>query len=139
MSEESNTPDLIALTRALGAARGVEASMRFFALEPVWDGSRLGLGIYEGRDAVRGLYESWSEAFEDLEEDDQEILDFGNGVTFAASRMSGRPRSGGGAGRTHGVYGWVQVWTAGKVSRITAYPNAEEGRAAAERLAAERR
>jgi len=37
------------------------------------------------------------------------------------------------------VYKFAIAWVEGKIARITAYPNADEARAAAERLANERR
>jgi len=137
-SEEPTIPDLIALTRAMGAAEDVEATMSFFGPDPVWDGSPLGLEIYEGREAIRKSLEDWGEVYEDHEEHDEEILDLGNGIVFTATRLSGHPRSTSGAGRTHGVYGFVMVWSNGELARVTVYPDIDEARAAAERLAEER-
>ena len=138
MAEESTTPDLVALTCAMDAAADVEATMSFFGPDPVWDGSPLGLEIYEGRGAIRKSLEDWIEIYEDLEEDDHEILDVGNGVVFTATRLSGHRRSAGGDIRVHGLYGFVHVWTHGKVSRVTVYPDIDQARAVAERLAKER-
>jgi hypothetical protein len=76
--------------------------------------------------------------FGEHEEVDLELLDLGNGVVFTATRLSGHQRSAGAVGRVHGVYGYVHVWTDGKLSRLTVYPDIDEGRAAAERLAEER-
>jgi ketosteroid isomerase-like protein len=138
MAEESTTRDLIALTRAMGAAEDVETTMSFFGPDPVWDGSPLGLETYEGRDAVRESLEDWIEIYEDQEEDDQEILDLGNGVVFTATRLSGHPRSASATDRIHGVYGFVIVRTEGEISHVTVYPDIDEARAVAERLAEKR-
>jgi hypothetical protein len=61
MPQEAPKLDLIGLTRALGEAEDVETTMSFFGPAPVWDGSPLGLEIYEGRDAIRRSLEEWVE------------------------------------------------------------------------------
>ena len=139
MSEESGTPDLVALTRAFCMAGGrVEEEMSFYGPDPVYDVSPMGIGVFHGRAAIRSFLVDWMTSFERYEEEVQEVLDLGNGIAFAAVRESGRPSGGAGASRTHSVYGFVIVWTDGKIARMTAYPDAEEARVAAERLAAER-
>ena len=69
----------------------------------------------------------------------REILDLGNGIAFAAVRESGRPSGSAVNTRAHSVYGFVIVWIDGKIARMTAYPDVDEARAAAERLAQERK
>ena len=68
----------------------------------------------------------------------QEVLDLGNGIAFATVRESAVPLGSTARARVHSVYGFAVVWVDGKIARITAYPNADEARAAAERLAAAR-
>jgi hypothetical protein len=50
MSEESTTADLVLWRQAIeaGSARDIEATMRFFAPDSVWDNSSVGLGVVEG-------------------------------------------------------------------------------------------
>ena len=138
MPEESTTPDLVALTKAMGAARDVDETLCFYAADAVFDGSRLGLEIYVGRDAIRKSLEDWLEIYEDHEEEEQEIRDLGNGVVFSATRLSARPRAADRAVRVHTVGGFVTVWAEGKISREVVYPDVDEARAAAERLAEDR-
>jgi ketosteroid isomerase-like protein len=139
MCEEPIPPDPLALTRALTATGAdVETTMSFYAPDAVWDGSPLGFEIYEGHEAIRQSLEEWTEIFEGHEEVDLEMLDLGNGVVFTATRLSGHQRSASGADRIQGLYGYVIVWTKDKISRMTVYPDIDEARAAAERLAEER-
>jgi ketosteroid isomerase-like protein len=77
-------------------------------------------------------------SYEGYQEDVEEVVDFGNGIAFAAVRESGRPTGGTIGTRTHSTYGFAIVWADGKIVRITAYPDIEEARAAAARLAEER-
>jgi hypothetical protein len=134
VADESRTPDVIALTRAMGAAESVDETMSFFGPDPVCDWSPLGLEVFEGSDAVRGSLEAWLETFEAYEEQEEEVLDLGRGVVLVASRMSGRLRGSQAQHRVQRAYGFVREWTDGKLSRLTVYPDAEEARAAAERL-----
>jgi ketosteroid isomerase-like protein len=135
MSHEEADP--LALTRALSAA-DIETTMGYYAPDAVWDGSPLGLEIYEGRDAIRKSLEEWMAIFGGHEEVDVELLDLGHGVVLTATRLSGHQRSAGSAGEVHGVYGYVHVWDGGKLTRLVVYPDIDEARAAARRLAEER-
>src|SRR5437870_3291045 len=83
MPEKSTTPDLVELTRELGEARGVELTMRFYGPSAVYDMSRVGLGTFEGRPAIRRFLGDWLSSYEDTEDDLQEITDLGNGIVFA--------------------------------------------------------
>jgi len=102
----------------------------------VWDISRGGLGVIEGREAVRAFFEEWWAAYEDHESEAEEIQDLGNGVAFAVFVQRGRPV---------GSTGWVEfrdarvmIWADGLIERTTAFLDIDEARAAAERLARER-
>ena len=139
MSEESTTPDLVGLTsRQLEAAnRGdLDAFMSVFAPDAAYDASRDGLGVYEGRLAIRGLIGGWWDAFEDFRLTPEEFVDFGNGVGFAVLRHDGRPAGSTGYVDTRQAYVFVSV--AGLVAKMTVYPDIDEARAAAQRLAEER-
>ncbi len=139
MTEESSTPDVVALTRAFCRAGGrVEEEMSFYGPNPVYDVSPMGIGVFQGRTAIRRFLEDWMSSYEGYGEDVEEIVDFGNGIAFAAVRESGRPTGSTIDTRTHSTYGFVVVWIDGKIARMTAYPDIDEARAAAERLAEER-
>jgi ketosteroid isomerase-like protein len=137
MPEESH--DLVALTQALSDARGVDATMAFYCPDAVYDMSRVGLGTFEGRPAIRRFLEDWLASYQDTKDEVQEMIDLGKGVVFAVARETGRPSGSPAQSRVHAVYGFVFVWTDGKVARVTVYTNPSEARAAAEHLAEERR
>ena len=137
MPEESTTPDLGELVRRAVEAlnrRDVDAAIAPFSRDGVWD--MLGVGVFTGHEAMRGFFEDWIGAYEDYEIEMEEHIDFGNDVTFSVFLQRGRPR---------GSTGWVQVryrvvstWVDGLIQRATNYPDIDEARAAAERLAEER-
>ena len=135
MSEESATPDLVELTQELSDARGVDATMQFYAAEAVYDMSKVGLGTFVGRPAIRRFLEDWLGSYEETEDAVQEITDLGNGIVFAVVRESGRPTGSSTQSRVHALYGFVFAWTDSKVTRATVYTDPREARAAAERLA----
>ena len=77
-------------------------------------------------------------SYEAYDEEIGEIRDLGGGTTFCTVRESARPHGSDARARVHSVYAFQIVWTDGKISRLTAYPEIDQGRAAAERLAEER-
>src|SRR5437660_3240669 len=94
MPEESTTPDLMELTRCAYESfsrRDLDAVMRFWGPDSVWDMSHTGMGVYEGREAIRRFFEEWFSAYEEYEFELEQILDLGNGVVFALTRQKGRP------------------------------------------------
>ena len=112
--------------------------MGFYGPDPIYDVSPMGIGVFQGRAAIRRFLAEWMSSYDGYREDMQEVIDFGNGVAFAAVRESGRPTGGAVDTRTHSTFGFVIVWIDGKIARITAYPDINEARAAAERVAGER-
>jgi ketosteroid isomerase-like protein len=138
MTEESTTRDLrLLVQRVAGLSRSeVEGLMSFFAPNSVWDLSVGGLGVIEGREAIRAFFEEWWSAYDDHESEAEEIQDLGNGVAFAVFVQRGRPVD---------STGWVEfrdarvmIWADGLIERTTAFLDIDEARAAAERLARER-
>jgi ketosteroid isomerase-like protein len=138
VSEESTAPDLTLLVqRVIGfKASEIEDQMSFFAPDSVWDMSRGGLGVIEGREAIRVFFEEWRAAYADYEQEAEEIQDLGNGVAFAVFVQRGRPVD---------STGWVEfrdarvfAWADGLIERVTTFLDIEDARAAAERLAEER-
>lgn len=141
MAEESASPNVVELTRRLDEAadrRDVETMMSFYAPDAVVESVGLG-STFEGRAAIRGFWEDMTVAYEEFRWGSEEILDPGNGVGFAVVRASGRP-----VGATRRVelrIATVAVWEEGVIVRGTTYgySDVEAARAAAERLAEERR
>jgi ketosteroid isomerase-like protein len=140
MTDESAIPDPAELLR-----RTVEAvdrgdldavTTRFFAPNCVYDASAIGLGTYEGRTAIREHIEDWTGSYEEFEWVPEEHIDLGNGVRFAVSIQKGRPV--GSTGHVHQRFAIVVVWVEGLIDRFTTYPDPDQARVAAERLAEER-
>jgi uncharacterized protein (TIGR02246 family) len=139
MRGESAAPDLPVLTQRLADAinaRDFDAVARFYADDAAWDARRGVAGVLQGRDTIRGFFEEWFGAYEDVEVVVEEIRDLGHGVTFAVLRQHAR---------LPGATAWVQeafpvvsTWADGLVQRTTSYTDVDQARAAAERLAEER-
>jgi ketosteroid isomerase-like protein len=136
MAEESTTPDLVELVRRSAEAESPDAAAGFYAPEAVWDASPWGMGVFEGKAAVRGFFEDWSASYTGLEWKAEEILDLGNAVTFAVILQQGRVA--GSSGSVQLRYASVAEWRDGLMVRNTTYIDIDEARAAAERLAQER-
>jgi ketosteroid isomerase-like protein len=134
MSEE-RSPDPVELMRLLSEAEAGDASMRFYGPDSVYDMSRMGMGVFEGYEAIRGFLEDWHSSYDEYEDEMQEILDLGDGAVFVVVRQNARPSGSPAHARLHDVYGYIFLWEDGRVARATVYPDIEEARAAAERLA----
>jgi len=139
MPEESTTPDSFKSMRRTMVAfsRGdFDSQMSFYAADAVLDMSARGLGVFEGRAAIRGFWEDYYRSFEDLSFELEEVLDLGNGVIFAVVRQGARPARSG--ARVQMREAWVSVWDGDVFIRGSSYDGIEEARAAAERLVEER-
>jgi ketosteroid isomerase-like protein len=139
MSEKSTTPDLVALTRQSIQAtsrREVGGALGFLVRDAVWDMSPMGLGTFEGKAAIRGFTEDWFGAFADFTMDAEEIVDLGGGVVFSVFLVIGRPVNSSADVRQR--YASVAEWVEDEIARITNYPDIDDARAAAERLAESR-
>jgi ketosteroid isomerase-like protein len=139
MSEESTTPDLIELSRLSfepAKSRDFDGMMAFWADEPVWDLSPMGLGVYRGAPAVRGFFEDWIGSYEAFEVELEECRDVGNGVVFNV--VAQRGSLAGSSGEVTTRYASIAVWENALIVNVTNYPDIAEARAAAERLAEER-
>src|SRR5690242_3126229 len=85
MSQESTTPDLVELSRLSfepAKSRNFDAMMVFWADDPLWDLSPMGLGVYRGTAAVRGFFEDWIGSYERFEVELEECFELGNGVVL---------------------------------------------------------
>ena len=139
MSEESTTPDLVELVRGAVAAanrRDFDAVVSFYAPDAVWDMSPMGMGTFEGLAAIRGFFEDWFGAYEEWTMETETILDLGNGVVYTVNDQRARLVGSTGAVRLRDA--WVCDFVEGLIVRLTVYPDIDEARAAAERLAEER-
>jgi ketosteroid isomerase-like protein len=139
VSGDSTSADLVDLVRGFLEAAdpsGVGESLRFYSADAVFDMSPVGLGVYEGREAIRHFYEDWLGAYEDSQILVEEVLELDAGIVLAVFRQDARPT--GSSQRVRVRTTWVFEWVAGRVVRVTNYPATDEARAAAERLAEER-
>ena len=139
MADEGAGPDLTELVRRSiqpANRRDWDAAMAFWGSDPVWDMSPMGMGVHEGAAAIRGFFKDWVAAYDEFEVEAEEILDLGNGVTFAVFVQRGRPN--GSSGEVTIRYAAVGVWAGALLRRATNYGDIDEARAAAERLAQER-
>ncbi len=109
--------------------------MSFYGPESVYDMSHMGLGVFEGYDAIRGFLGDWFGSYEELDDQVDEIVEVGRGVVVAALREIARPSGSPTRSRVQAFYALVIVWRGGTVARITVYPDADEARRAAEGLA----
>ncbi|MHB8234389.1 MAG: nuclear transport factor 2 family protein [Solirubrobacteraceae bacterium] len=136
MPEESTTPDLPELAQRLVAstnARDFDAVTSSYAPDAILE--HLGL-VFEGRSAIRGLYEDWWRAYEDHQQEVEEVRDLGNGVIFVVILQRAHlPDT---TGALQNRYAAVAILGDGLIARHTNYQDIDEGRAAAERLAEER-
>jgi ketosteroid isomerase-like protein len=99
-------------------------------------GPRRRLPACPRRHAIRGFFEDWWGAYDDLAQEVEAILDLGNGVVFSVVTQRGRPA--GSTGEVHLRAARVALTVEGLIERVTAYGDIDEARAAAERLAEER-
>ena len=138
MTEEATTPDLAELWRSAveAFARGdFDEAAAAFSGRAVFDLSPLGIGIFEGREAIRSLFADWVEPYEEYQAECEEFRDLGNGVSFAVLLHGGRP--GDSDGFVYVRHSYTMTWRDGLIERITDYAEIDEARAAAERLAEE--
>ena len=139
MSQENAPADLVALAhRQLEAVnrQDLDAFMSIYAPDVVYDTSEHGLGVYEGTEAMRGLIKAYWDAFEDLTFELEELRDLGSGVTFHVVRQHARPVGSAQYVENHEAH--VSEWVDDKITRVTVYLDADEGRRVAKRLAQER-
>lgn len=137
--EESRTLDLVELARRVEDAgnRGdLDEAMSFFAPDAVWDLSPMGIGIVEGRAAIRRYLEDWLRAYDYVTSESEEAHDLGSGVGFQVHTQPARPR--GSSGEVHQRSARVVLTVDALIARVTSYTEIDEGRAAAQRLADDR-
>ncbi len=139
MPEESTTPDLVEMTRdffVTATRQDLDAVMRFYASDALWDMSAVGIGTFEGVAAIRDFIQGWWATWQDHHHEVQEVLGLGHGVVFAVVREDGQLIGSDRYVEQRG--GWVFLWAEGEIERAMGYFDIEEARAAAERLAEER-
>lgn len=136
VSDKSTKSDPVELVRKQAEdanRRDLDAVMNVFAEDAVLDGRGAG-NFSEGRAAIRSFVEGWFDTHEELRFEFEEVSQLGNGVVFAVCVQDARLL--GSAGHIRQREEWVYIWAQGLIARLTTY-DVDEGRAAAEQLAAE--
>ena len=114
------------------AARRDQATiLSLYDPEIEWDTSRpgtpgemAGRGVYRGHDGLRIWFGSWHEAWEDLVDDCEELIDAGERVVSVVTmRARGRVS---GADVTSRRYSGVWTIRDGKVTRVVWFPTRDE-------------
>ncbi len=134
MTDESTTPDLVERTRRSFAAanRGDwDEVMGFFAHDAVWDVPEL--QAFDGRDAIRGFLEDWVGAYRDVDIEVEDVLDLGGGIAFVTATLDGRLADSTAHMRVR--FGATFRWVGDLIVHTASYPDIDEARAVAERLA----
>jgi ketosteroid isomerase-like protein len=140
MPDESSTRDLAErLWRFVDALsrRDVDALMKFFVPDAVWEALGAGDERLRGLTAIRGMLEDWLRPYEDYQLDVEELVDLGNDVVFSVAEHRARPINS--SGFVQWRQGFVVLMEDDLIARVSSYRDIDEARAAAERLAEERR
>jgi ketosteroid isomerase-like protein len=135
--EESTTPDAVELARRFFAAvnrRDVDAVENFYAPDAVLRGAEIGTIV--GPAAIRSFFEDMLSRYDEFHGELEEISALGNGVGFLVTVCVARPV--GSDEELQLRLASVLVGTESVIEQQTNYIDIDEGRAAAERLAAER-
>ncbi len=140
MPEESTTPDLVELSLRFVDAwnrRDIEAAVTLLAPEATWNAAGVGEVRLQGRAAIRTFIEDWLRPYEEFTVEVEQVRDLGNGVAFTVVASKGRLV--GGSGFLEMPFGIAGVSDGDRIMSAATYLDIDEGRAAAERLAEERR
>jgi ketosteroid isomerase-like protein len=132
------TTDAVALTRRIfeaGSRGDLDLVVSLYAANASFDMSPLGLGVFEGRAALRSFLDDWFGAYDQYEVELEQTVDFGDGVVLAVIAQKGRITDSEGVVELR--YAAVALVADGEVVLTTNYSDLDEARRAAERLAAE--
>jgi ketosteroid isomerase-like protein len=135
---ENSTP--VHLVRRFGdalASRDFNAAGECFAPDAVYDASRAGIGTFAGRAAIRSFLRDWLAAYEEWQNEWEEIQELADGVFFSVNLQTGRPA--GSHGRVQERYALTfSAGVTGLLTRVEISQNVDEARVGAERLAEQR-
>src|SRR5262249_31577530 len=89
-----------------------------------------------GPTAIRGMLEDWFGPYEQYEVEVEELLDLGYGVVCMLAAHKGRLI--GSSAFVQWRQGFVTLYDGDLIERVTSFPDVDQARAAADRLAEER-
>lgn len=138
MTEESTRPSLVELVQRTVDALSegdLDAAVSFYSPDAVWDSGSVDIPgeRFEGRAAIRGLFEDWFGMLETAETHIDEIREVGNGVVLLHFVQHAKPR--GSSAWLESRMALVSTWADGLIQETLVYIDIDEARAAAERLA----
>jgi ketosteroid isomerase-like protein len=139
-AESAASPDLVALTRqSMDASnrREFDVAATMFAPDAVFDVSSVGLGRFEGAAAIHGYLADWYSSYEEQELRHWEGHDLGGGVVFVVALFQARPL--GSQSSVREQWAFTLIWAGQEITRVVASRDIDGARAAAERLAEERK
>jgi ketosteroid isomerase-like protein len=132
--------DEVEITRRIFEAasrRDADALLSLYAQEAVLEPGDVGFATFEGVDAIRAFIEDWWSSYADYEAEASEIVHLDEGVVLTVNTLKGRLSDGGEPLRLYNAF--VFLFEDGLVVRMMTYEDIDRARAAAERLAEERR
>ncbi len=136
---EPSAPNLLELTRRSieAANRGnLDPSATSFAPDAVFDVSSVGLGRFEGAEAIHSYLADWTGSYEKQELRRWDGRDLGGDVVFVVTVFEARPRDNPSTVREE--WAFTVTWARGMITLVSASRDVEAARAAAEDLAAAR-
>jgi ketosteroid isomerase-like protein len=128
--------DLVELTRRsmqMSNERDFDGAVGVFAEDAAFDVSEVGLGRFEGREAVRSYLEDWVGSYEHQQFTGWDGTDMGGGVVFVIAAFEGRPV--GAQASVQERWAFVVRWRDGAIAEVAASQDIENARATAARLA----
>jgi ketosteroid isomerase-like protein len=138
MSEESTPPDPIQSMRDAFVAAGAEdldGVTANFAPDAVWVMDEVGLGPFEGVEAIRAFLLEWWALWEEHHHDVEDVVVLSERVGYVIIREGGRMKSSDALVEARVAH--VVESVDGQLVRDTTYVDIDEARAAAERLSQE--
>jgi ketosteroid isomerase-like protein len=117
------------------ASRDSKAALALYDPGIEWDATQdptmramFGSGVYRGQDDLRRFFREWYEAWDDIRNEPEELIDAGDSVVVVVTDRARGRASGAEVVRTHAA-----VWTirAGKVTRVVWFPTREQALEAA--------
>jgi ketosteroid isomerase-like protein len=136
MSDQSTPASPSELTRRAYAAlngRDFGTLVQIFGPDSVWDVSRWGLGTHRGQAAIGRFLEDWFDSFASYEVQVPELFDRGGGVVEVLALLVAQPA--GSRERLRLLSAAVFRWDGEMLGEVTLYPDLDQGREAAARLA----
>jgi uncharacterized protein (TIGR02246 family) len=136
----SAPPELVDLLRRWIEAwnrRDVDGVIALLAPGAEWTAVGVGPEHLRGLPAIRAFIEAWLSPYDEFELELEELRELGHGVAFLVLNSTGRLT--GSVGTVQMRFAFAGTYDTDRILSITGYTDVEDARAAAVRLATERR